>query len=237
MKIIQYNHARDILVEFQDSFKTTVKTRYAHFLNGSVKNPNHNTTYNIGIFGNKHISRDGDKHSKEYYTWRNMLARCYDKNNICENPTYVDSVVCDEWLLYENFYDWLHKQENFNKWINGKAWCIDKDILIKGNKKYSEETCCLVPQKVNSLFTKRDNYRGSLPIGVSKTCKKYKGRLTINGKSVNFLTRDTVEEAFMDYKIAKESFIKQIAEEEYCKGNITKKCYDAMMKYEVEITD
>lgn len=70
-----------------------------------------------------------------------------------------------------------------------------------------------------------------------KLAKKYRGRLTINGKSVNFLTRDTVEEAFMDYKIAKESFIKQIAKEEYCKGNITKKCYDAMMKYEVEITD
>jgi uncharacterized membrane protein len=31
--------------------------------------------------------------------------------------------------------------------------------------------------------------------------------------------------------------IKQIAKEEYNKGNITKQCYEAMINYEVEITD
>ena len=35
----------------------------------------------------------------------------------------------------------------------------------------------------------------------------------------------------------KENLIKQVAKEEYSKGNITKQCYEAMMKYEVEITD
>ena len=35
----------------------------------------------------------------------------------------------------------------------------------------------------------------------------------------------------------KENLIKQIAQIEFDKGNITKVCYDAMMKYEVEITD
>ena len=48
---------------------------------------------------------------------------------------------------------------------------------------------------------------------------------------------DTSEEAFYAYKEAKESYIKQVAQEEYSLGNITKKCYDAMMSYEVEITD
>ena len=41
---------------------------------------------------------------------------------------------------------------------------------------------------------------------------------------------------FLVYKNKKEFYIKQIAKEEYDNGNITKQCYDAMMKYEVEIT-
>ena len=48
----------------------------------------------------------------------------------------------------------------------------------------------------------------------------------------------TPEDAFyLGYKPSKENCIKQVAQEEYNKGNITKKCYEAMMKYEVEITD
>ena len=37
--------------------------------------------------------------------------------------------------------------------------------------------------------------------------------------------------------VNKEDLIKQVAEIEYAKGNITKQCYNAMMNYEVEITD
>ena len=44
-------------------------------------------------------------------------------------------------------------------------------------------------------------------------------------------------QSFQLYKIRKENTIKQVAKEEYDKGNITKRCYDAMMKYKVEITD
>lgn len=39
------------------------------------------------------------------------------------------------------------------------------------------------------------------------------------------------------YKKHKEEIIKQVAEIGYKSGNITKQCYDAMMAYEVEITD
>lgn len=35
----------------------------------------------------------------------------------------------------------------------------------------------------------------------------------------------------------KEDIIKRVAQIEYNKGNITKSCYDAMLNYEVEITD
>lgn len=35
----------------------------------------------------------------------------------------------------------------------------------------------------------------------------------------------------------KEKYIKDVAQEYYDKGDITKRVYDALMKYEVEITD
>lgn len=38
-------------------------------------------------------------------------------------------------------------------------------------------------------------------------------------------------------EIGKEKTIKQIANKEFTSGNITKECYNAMLKYEVEITD
>ena len=50
--------------------------------------------------------------------------------------------------------------------IEGETMCLDKDILCKGNKIYSRDTCVFVPQRINSLFTKCDNARGDNPIGV-----------------------------------------------------------------------
>ena len=34
-----------------------------------------------------------------------------------------------------------------------------------------------------------------------------------------------------------EEYIKNVAQEEYSKGNIIEKCYNSMINYEVEITD
>ncbi len=48
---------------------------------------------------------------------------------------------------------------------------------------------------------------------------------------------DTEQEAFIAYKKAKESYIKEVAKKEYVVGNISKACFEGMMKYEVEIGD
>lgn len=49
--------------------------------------------------------------------------------------------------------------------------------------------------------------------------------------------RDTPEEAFMAYKHEKEAYIKEIAAKYYSDGKITKRVYDSLMFYNVEITD
>ena len=58
-----------------------------------------------------------------------------------------------------------------------------------------------------------------------------------NNKYITIGLYNTSEEAFHAYKKVKEKFIKQTAQQEYENGNISKKCYDAMINYQVEITD
>ena len=164
------------------------------------------------------------------WLWRNMIARCYGKNTLKRNPSYQDCYVCDEWLVYSNFKRWF--DENY---IEGYE--LDKDIFIKGNKIYSPDTCCFVPHFINSIFTKTNASRGILPIGVKSMGKRYQARLLRYDKSTHLGTYDTPEEAFNAYKQAKESYIKEVATTYYNEGRITKRVYDALMKYEVEITD
>lgn len=228
MRIIEYIDAMNIVVEFQDEYKAKVETEYKHYKSGKVKNPYLPSVFGVGMIGSKYPSN-----TKEYVAWKSMLNRCYYHKIIGKNPTYKNVTCCEGWLLYEAFYEWLHSQENFDRWLNEEKWCLDKDILIKGNKIYSSETCCLVPQSVNNIFCKNEQRRGGLPIGVTKSNDKFGA--VFNQKYLG--TFDTPEEAFQTYKEYKESYIKQVAEIEYTKGNITKQCYDAMMNYQVEITD
>lgn len=237
MKVVQYNSTNNIIVEFQDEYKCKVQTRYNLFLNGQIKNPYYPTVYDVGVVGNKYPVCVKHKIIKEYDAWFDMLRRCCSKKYKDKKPTYENVSCCKEWLFFENFYEWLHSQSNFEKWLHGKRWAIDKDILVKGNKVYSPETCCLVPQNVNSLFVKSNAVRGDLPIGVQKHQKKYRACFNIFNKYVKLPVKNSINEAFTDYKIYKEHYIKQIAKIEYSNGNITKRCYDAMINYKVEITD
>jgi len=239
MKIIEYNDCHNILVEFQDEFKANVHTDYRAFKKGIVKNPYYPTVYNIGIIGNKYPKSVNGEHIKEYETWNSMLKRCFNKAVKEKQPTYQNVTCCDEWLNYENFYEWLHNQENFDKWLNGKKWMVDKDILSKGNKIYSPETCCLVPINVNNLFTKRNASRGSLPIGVSKWRNKFQATCDnpFTNKAEYLGLHNTPFKAFQTYKKYKEKIIKQVAQIEFDNKNIIRKCYDAMMNYCVEIED
>lgn len=128
---------------------------------------------------------------------------------------------------YENYYE-----------IEGSIIDLDKDILIKGNKVYSPETCIFVPHEINSLFLKNDNKRGNLPLGVSlhKSSGLYGARSKVYGKGyVSAGYYKTIEEVFVAYKQQKESNIKEVAD--LYKDKIPQKLYEAMYSYEVEITD
>jgi hypothetical protein len=239
MRIVEYNKSNDIIVEFQDEHKTRVHSIYNNFKSGSIKNPYYPSVYEVGIIGTKYPRSVNCRNIKEYETWRHILRRCYDNELKGRQPTYNDVSCCNEWLCYENFYEWLHKQSNFNKWYEGKRWAVDKDIFTKRNKVYSPENCCLVPQNVNCLFLKREAERGEYPIGVRYTNDGFlavcRNPFLDSAEELGYYS--TPERAFNAYKVYKEDIIKQVAEIEYENGNITKECYEAMLNYVVEIDD
>lgn len=170
---------------------------------------------------------------REYAQWTYMIHRCYYHAVQEVKPTYRDCFVCDEWLTASKFAEWARKSEN--GYIEGHV--LDKDILVKGNKVYSPDTCCFVPPRVNGLLIKRQNDRGAYPIGVTKNNNGFSASINKRDKCIYIGTYPTPKEAFFAYKEAKEAYIKEVAQEYYDRGEITKKVYDALMKYEVEITD
>lgn len=166
-----------------------------------------------------------------YSRWYKMLKRCYDKEFHKKKPTYSDCYVCDDWLYFSNFKRWF--DENYIE-----RYVLDKDILVKGNKCYSPETCCFVPAGLNSLLTKRDYHRGKYPVGVIKSQNgNFVAQITKNKKHYNIGTYTTIEEAFNAYKESKEKYIQLQAQSYFGRGLITERVYNALIKYEVEITD
>lgn len=165
---------------------------------------------------------------KSYNLWKCMIKRCYDGAE--RYSAYKDCSVCDEWLIFSNFKEWYDAN-----YIEGYA--LDKDILFKDNRTYSPQTCCFVPKRINSLILRNKKHRGYLPIGVYYSGYSYSYTLAKRDAQESRSGYSTPEAAFQAYKTAKEAYIKEVAQEYYNRGEITKKVYDALMRYEVEITD
>lgn len=236
IKVITFNSYSDVTVEFQDKWKYVTHTTWGHCKEGAVRNKYHPNQYG-GIVGDIRPY----KNCKEYQIWYNILTRCYDDNFHSKSPTYSCCEVCEEWKYYWNFYDWLHSQSNFQQWLNGATWAVDKDILIKNNKIYSPQTCCLVPREINNILLKSNKIRGNLPIGVTyrKNDKLYEAQCNnpLINRYVTIGVYKSPEKAFQAYKEYKENIIKEMAKNQYQINNITEQCYNALMSYNVEITD
>ena len=235
--IVEYVNSGDITIQFKATGEL-VKTTYSNFVRGNVKSHFTPTVFGIGTTGLEPAKDENGNVIDSYNCWIGMLKRCYSAKYQQKYPTYVDCRVCDDWLYYPNFKNWY--EANYYE-INNKTSQLDKDILIKGNKIYSPDTCVFVPNFINTLFVKRQNDRGEFPIGVyyDKTSKKYRARLSVftNGKStlkhLGYFT--TPEEGFEAYKQTKEAYIKEVADE--YKDKIPAKLYEAMYSYRVEIND
>ena len=240
MIITKYRNAMNIDVYFPEYDWTARNRGYSHFKKGEIKCPYEPKVYGVGYIGEgKYKSKINGKTTRIYDTWCNMLKRCYDSKQHEKYPTYKNCKVCDEWLCFQNFAEWL--ESNYYE-IEGETMCLDKDILIKHNKVYSPEACVFVPNIINVLFIKNDKSRGDSVIGTHRlkngkyvaNCHLFNPE-TVKSKNEYLGTYDTQEKAFEIYKYYKEKNIKEVAG--YYKEQIPEKLYNGMYNYIVEITD
>ena len=239
MVIKEYRSAKDIDVYFPEYDWTFKHVIYKNFKNGGIKCPYEPRYYGKGYLGEgKYKAFENGKKTDEYRIWYNMLERCYDPKYQEKRPTYKGCTVEDYLLNFQNMSEWIN--ENYYE-VLGEKMQLDKDILYKGNKVYSRETCIFVPQRINTLFTKCDKARGKDPIGVYQLPSgNYQVRCHDKyGKSVYLGTYTTEEEAFKVYKNYKEKVIKEVIDS--YEGKIPEPFYsrlrEAMYNYEVEIDD
>lgn len=225
--IVKYLKAKDVKVKFLNTGYET-STTMDNILNGRVKDYLLPSVFGVGVLG-------GANYSQEYccVMWRKMLQRCYNIATHERQPTYVNCTISDNFKYYPYFKEWCEKQTGFGN----EGWQLDKDVLLKGNKIYSEVTCVFVPKEINTLLIKCNSMRGDNPIGVSYNARDSVYNAYVNaGDKGRFLGcyKDT-ESAFQAYKQAKEAYIKEVANK--WKDQIDPRVYKALLRYEVEITD
>ena len=236
-KIVKYNDAHNVEIQFlKTGYRKVAEMKEVR--NGKVKDPYSPSVYGVGIVGTKYPSSKSGVQTKEYELWTSMLKRCYSDIFKKKYPTYEGCEASENFKYYEYFYEWCNKQIGFGNDGNGNPFQLDKDLLIKGNKIYSESTCVFIPQEINSVLTKCTASRGEYLIGVSwkKANKTFVATVNKNKGNPKWLGSFNTElEAFKAYKTAKESFIKEQASK--FKSQIDPRAYNALMKYTVEITD
>lgn len=188
--------------------------------------------YGQGVIGNgKYLPKT---HNDAYQCWLRVLERCFCPKQTIRYPTYVDCTLDDNWYNFQHFALWYEQQ------IKQEGWHLDKDIIKKGNKIYGPQYCAFVPPRINTFYVNASTKRGNDPIGVyfrkdGSKRKPYAASCGIDGKTIHLGHYLTSEDAFMAYKKCREGYIKQVAEE--YKHQIDIRVYEAMMKYQVEITD
>jgi hypothetical protein len=234
MVIVEYYNRNNIIIEFQDNYKYRTKTNYSIFHMGNVSNPYDKTVFGIGYKGIGKYNKSYDK--KLYSTWYNMILRCYQQKELSKYKTYKGCSVDERFWCLQDFGKWY--EENYYE-VPNEIMSLDKDILIKGNRIYSPDSCVFTPQTINSLIVKKyNNGNDTLPLGVcyhKKHCKYMASCSTIDKKIVCLGYYDTPEEAFNVYKQFKEKYIKTVADK--YKQFIPEKLYNALYTYTIEIDD
>lgn len=149
--------------------------------------------------------RDGIQYlTKSCKVWSDIKNRCNPNNRYQKKqPTYVGCCMSATFADFQKFTDWHVSQIGFGL----PDYEIDKDILVKSNREYSEDLCVLVPNKLNLFLCDRSRFRGEYPVGVSwcKNSKKFRAQIRIDSckKSIGYYT--TIDGAYTAYKAAKEA--------------------------------
>lgn len=160
-------------------FDNTGKERWCTsggFLRGEVKDFFAPVVFGKGYLGeigyNKNIQVNK---LLDYSHWKKMLQRTTEVGR-CSSSTadvsrYEDVICSDDFYNFSKFHEFWEKQSNledllyyFNNVDKKIGINLDKDILVRGNRIYSSETCCIVPTCINmAVVTRKSNENSNYP--------------------------------------------------------------------------
>lgn len=144
-----------------------------------------------------------------YTRWYDMIRRCYQKTFTSKSIKYSQCSVCDEWLKFSNFRQWMERQD----WRDKQ---LDKDLVKLGNKVYCPEFCVFVDGITNTFMEDCGAARGNSLIGssLSKQHKKYESycRNPFTKKMERFGLHETSESAHEAWRARKHELACQLAE-------------------------
>jgi len=148
-----------------------------------------------------------------YRTWHSMLQRRQNPN---DRPHLRDVTVCEEWKSFWAFKKWMQTKDYKEK-------CLDKDILIPGNKEYSPDACMFVKHHINTQGVRTDPQKPipgkKYPQGVYLERRvtmpdKYRAQIKRDGKLKRLGQFPTVEAASSAYCKEKADILRVLAEEQ-----------------------
>ena len=232
--VTSYEHNTKVHILFEDT--GGVNTTSVHRVRtGEVVDLLAKTNYGAGYIGYGYDYKCKDSR-KLFKVWNGVLQRCFDPLWKGRHTCYEQTTCSEIFLCASDFIGWSKSQIGYNSVDEfGKPFALDKDILSKGNTDYSPDTCVFVPREVNNLILSNKKLRGVLPIGVTTHRSKFRARVSINNQETALGVFDTKEEAFYAYKQVKEAYIKQVANK--WRDQIDPRTYEALLNWEVEITD
>lgn len=189
---------------------------------------------------NKVYKGSGGKNlqTKEGCLHTNMCSRVKSQHTGKGDLCYTGVSLSDNFKDYNYFVEWCRQQTGFHT----KGWVLDKDILSKEDKIYSEDTCVFIPIVINSFLTFRRRKSKSGYAGVSwqKSYTKSGGKYIVScaqldGKNKTLGRTDCPKEGYQLYRKEKVRLAKVLAAS--YKGLVDHRVYEYLDNFEEYIDD
>lgn len=230
-EVICYKNSKNVSIRFLDDVGYIKSVGAKDLREGNFKNPFHPSVYGFGSTGV--VTEDIKNHplyKKACSCWRSAIERSYSKKWHKKFPTYQDCTVCEEWLLFTNFFHWFISE----KGSDIKDFQLDKDLLFRGNRVYSPETCCLVPCILNNVILDNESSKGKYKKGVTfdkRTCV-FQAKISVRNKNKTLGVYKDEDSAHKVYLAYKKQVILDLAEE--WKSLIREDVYKALINWELK---
>lgn len=167
----------------------------------TITKPSGKLVYGVGFYDIGTVIREKGEKCPFKRKWVQMLHRCYFIGRKTTHPTYNQTHVAEDWLIFSNFKAWMEQQD----WQDKE---LDKDLLGDGSI-YSINTCCFLPKEVNG-FMRDNNAKGYF----LKDKKKYSSSVKhpVSKKKVTSGTFASLEEATEGWRKTKRKIAEEIIE-------------------------